>query len=89
MKPKIILSIIALSGILMWTGLQEYWRLYNPSKPDVNTGRIYELPYHGTSVYLNKTEQTLRYGLPVLFFITLITGLILYRKNKEKSGRRK
>jgi hypothetical protein len=67
---------VVLCGLLWW-GVMEYCRVNAPIAPDESIGSIYPMNFHGDIVYLNETENFLRYFLPGIGFFVFFSLIII------------
>lgn len=86
-NAKPISMVLGGIAVAIWFGfivLFEHYSATRPRRPDISSGRIYQLDNHGSYVYLTKSEQwrlrRLEFGgLP--FFIT--AALIERKRPRE------
>ncbi len=78
-KKKILYkaSYVVVLCFLLWWGGMEYCRVTAPITPDESIGRIYPMNFHGDIVYLNKTENFLKYFLPGAGFFIFFSLIII------------
>lgn len=85
-KNFYLASLVGVFFFAVWFLLLVYLGTHSPTVPDEAAGRIYAYNYHGTLVYLDLTEQLLRYALPGAGFMTFAILVIVerYLKGKDK-----
>ncbi len=78
------LSFVVISIVIFWWGLDEYCRITAPRVPNQEQGRIYEKDYHGTIIYLNRTEYILMFALPGTGFLIFVYMMISQSFGKKE-----
>lgn len=72
-----VLGVIGLIlGLASW-GLWTHYAYTKPQSSDAAVGRVYSLNTHGSSVYLNREERFLLYGLQVLAGLSFGSAVIV------------
>jgi hypothetical protein len=71
---KVVVRMLGVSTLLIWFGfltLFEYYSSTRPSRPDADSGRVYQVNNHGSYAYLTRGEQwslwCLEFGTPPFF----------------------
>lgn len=79
-------SIYGLIFIVIWFGFWEYCFQTAPRFPDQENNRVYVENYHGTKLYLNKTEYIILWGIPGTTVLIAITSFLFekYKKTQPK-----
>jgi|tagenome__1003787_1003787.scaffolds.fasta_scaffold20657487_2 hypothetical protein len=71
-------SIVGGTFALIWFGFWEYCYQVGSRFPDQTNGRVFDINYHGTIIYLSQTEYYILYAIPVTgLLIGVISALII------------
>ena len=84
--------ILFVTAFSLWIGGWAYLGRYRPTKPEVASGMIYPLPFHGWTIYVRHSEYMLAgpltwcvFGLIAAFITTAL--LVARSERSSEQGR--
>lgn len=82
-QRKKILNIFGGLFAISWGGFWIYCFYYAPRSAVEEAGRIYELNFHGTGLFLTRAEYFTLYGIPIVFALIGVVSAILLRLGRR------